>query len=102
MSMNVRFAQLISTEDSAGPTACEAKAPVGSATATCRITPLSIFQIIAFGFLAPNGSPPLNTLLARPSQKLRKLYTALITVGALRPVTWRVPTEPEWNTASVV
>ena len=41
------------------------------------------------GSEAPKGVAPVKTLLARPSQKFRTLYTALITDGELRPVTCR-------------
>jgi len=44
----------------------------------------------AEGSRGPNGFRPLKMLLARPSQKLRKLKTALITVGVLRGATRRV------------
>src|SRR3989454_4243788 len=104
--MNDRPAQLISTALSGGPSAWDAKAEEGMATWTCLRTPASNFQTRALGFLIPNGSPPLNMLLARPSQKLRKLNAALITVGVLRPVTCRVLVplmlnpEPPWNTSS--
>jgi hypothetical protein len=37
-----------------------------------------------------NGSVRLKSWLARPSQKLSRLNTALMTDGALRPVTARV------------
>ena len=43
---------------------------------------------------------PLNTLLARPSQKFRKLKTALIMVGVLRGSTRRVPTPATLKTGS--
>ncbi len=38
----------------------------------------------------PNGLTPLKVLLARPSQKLRKLKTALMLDGVLRGSTLRV------------
>ncbi|MCY1449379.1 hypothetical protein D9M71_661120 [compost metagenome] len=58
-----------------------------------------VTKIPASGSRLPKGEKPLNTKLARPSQKLRRLNTALITVGALRPVlrrtlmplTWKMP-----------
>ena len=48
---------------------------------------------------APNGSTPLKMLLARPSQKLRRMNTALITVGVLRGSTRRVSPAP-WKMRS--
>ena len=42
------------------------------------------------GSASPKGLTPLNMSLARPSQKLRWLNTALITVGVLRASTRRV------------
>ncbi|MEN9678803.1 MAG: hypothetical protein RIS76_4699, partial [Verrucomicrobiota bacterium] len=48
----------------------------------------------------PNGDWPENVSLARPSQKFRKLNTALITDGAFRSVTRRTFSELAWNTES--
>jgi hypothetical protein len=86
--------QLISVPDSGGPDAWDASDDEGRSTGTRTITPLTRFQTSACGLRAPNGSPPLNTLLPRPSQKLRKLNTALITDGELRGSTRLVFTPP--------
>jgi len=48
----------------------------------------------------PNGSTPLKSFCARPSQKLRKLKTALITDGVLRPVVRRTSVPPMLNSGS--
>src|SRR5919199_6674518 len=51
--------------------------------------------------VSPNGLKPLKVWLARPSQKLSRLKTALMTLGALRPVTWRlvpVTVQSSWAT----
>ena len=54
----------------------------------------------AFGSRRPKGLTPLKTYSARPSQKLRKLKTALMTVGVLRGSTRRVLTLPTRKTGS--
>ena len=52
----------------------------------------SLNQTPAVGSRGPNGFTPLKTKWARPSQKLLKLKTALMTVGVLRAVTRRMLT----------
>ena len=54
----------------------------------------------ACGLVGPNGSTPLNHGLARPSQNWRTLNAALMTVGGLRPVTWRTLRTPSLKTGS--
>src|SRR5205823_4454250 len=74
-----------------GPTACEARLENGieMCVGWGVLLPSTFLKMTAFGSRSPNGFTPLKLLLARPSQKLRKLNAALITVGALRPVTRR-------------
>src|SRR5919202_2818854 len=109
MSFIVRPSADISTLFGGGPTACEASDELSrhNGPRTCG-TPLTIAQsavsetswpvspatwpTLASGSRTPNGSTPLNSFCARPSQKLRKLKTALMTDGALRPVARRTLT----------
>src|SRR3979409_2481265 len=74
-----------------GPTACDARLANGieMCTGWGAGEPTMFLKMTAFGSRSPNGLTPLKLLFARPSQKLRKLYAALITLGALRPVTRR-------------
>src|SRR5438874_504766 len=72
-----------------GPTAWEAALELRISTFTGLGTPPTVRKITALAVSAPCGSTPLNSLRARPSQKLRKLNAALMFVGALRPVTRR-------------
>ena len=84
-----------------GPTAWEAREELSRATGTlARPPPACVTQMPAVASLCPKGFCPLNALLARPSQKLRKLKTALTAVGVLRPVTRRVLIPPTWKRAS--
>src|SRR3954471_20187459 len=56
-------------------------------TFTCETLPVaSALPTVAAVSREPNGSTPLKSFCARPSQKLRKLKTALMTDGVLRPV----------------
>ena len=93
-TVKASFAQVISKGLVAGPTACEAPLMLGSCSA-CGVAVLpSVVNTRAVGSARiarrPNGLTPLNVLLARPSQKLRKLNTALMLVGVLRGSTLRV------------
>src|SRR5947207_1431210 len=72
-----------------GPTAWEAALELRSRIFTGLGTPPTVRKITALAVAAPCGSTPLNSLRARPSQKLRKLNAALMFVGVLRPVTRR-------------
>src|SRR5205085_11240879 len=90
----------ISTPLFGGPTAWEAALALVMVTGTCVSWPLTSCHTAAPAVPGPNGSTPLNVLLARPSQKLRKLNTASTTEGVLRPVTWRTLTPPTLNVAS--
>src|SRR5947208_9266284 len=72
-----------------GPTAWEAALELRMITFTALGNPPTVRKITALAVSAPCGSTPLNSLRARPSQKLRKLNAALMFVGALRPVTRR-------------
>src|SRR5207247_10157517 len=72
-----------------GPTAWEAALALRSRLFTGWGTPPTVRKITALAVSAPCGSTPLNSLRARPSQKLRKLNAALMFVGVLRPVTRR-------------
>src|SRR5574342_705312 len=69
-------------------------------TRTLLTTPPEFTQTPASGSASPNGLDPLKILSARPSQKLLKLKTALITVGAFRGSTRRVLTPFTLNTGS--
>src|SRR5438270_2274158 len=79
----------ISTGLSGGPSAWEARLTwrmsIGDTSGPLTTAPFRV---------APNGSVRLKSWLARPSQKLSRLKTALMTDGALRPVTARVV--PVW------
>src|SRR5712691_9522568 len=67
---------------------------------TCVIAVPSNDQTLAPASISPNGLTPLKNRLARPSQKLRLLKTALMMVGVLRPVTCRALTPPMLKVAS--
>ena len=88
---NVRPEQDISTPLVTGPTACDASDAFWSATCTgSRVeVPNTWRQTRAPGSRGPSPFTPLNHALARPSQKLRTLNTALMMDGGLRAVTWR-------------
>src|SRR3954447_3996484 len=118
MSFIVRPSADISTLFGGGPTACDANEALfrQSGPRTCGIPltiehsavsetssslPLRTSATRAARSRTPNGSTPLNSFWARPSQKLRKLKTALITEGALRPVTRRTLTPPTLKIGSV-
>src|SRR5438093_2629270 len=83
-----------------GPTACDAALELRSRIFTGLGTPPTVRKITALAVAAPCGSTPLNSLRARPSQKLRKLNAALMFVGALRPVTRRTLVPPTLKVAS--
>src|SRR5262245_37124016 len=80
----------ISTGLFGGPTACEARLAFLRAIVTGAGMPPLTSRTWAAGSVGPAGFTPLKTLLARPSQKLRKLKMALMLKGVLRPVTWRL------------
>src|SRR5438270_749385 len=70
---NVRPSHDISNADSGGPTACDARLELNSATVTAAGVPLACslkMRLVWSRF--PKGFMPLKTLLARPSQKFRK------------------------------
>src|SRR3954467_15714022 len=104
MSEKCRPAQDISLPLSGGPTACEAALMFGSWNA-CRtgVSPRAT-RTRAVGspamLAAPNGSTALKVWLARPSQKLRRMNTALIALGVLRGSTRRVSPAPVWKMPS--
>ena len=101
MSDSVRPSEDISTGLPGGPSACEASEELAMLTATLSIPPAALTSPTrASGSRAPKGSTPLKSFCARPSQKLRKLKTALITDGVLRPVARRTLTEPTWKSES--
>ena len=58
-----------------GPTACEARLENGieMRVGWGVVLPSTFLKMTAFGSRSPNGFTPLKLLLARPSQKLRKL-----------------------------
>ena len=82
---------------SGGPSACDARLEPSSRT----VSGVSVFpamaRTLARASAAPNGVAALNKLLARPSQKFRRLNTALITVGVFREVTCRTFRPPRTN-----
>ena len=101
MSDSVRPSEDISTGLPGGPSACEASDEFAMLTATLSTPPEALTcPTRASTSRLPNGSTPLNSFCARPSQKLRLLKTALITDGALRPVVRRTLTDPTWKSAS--
>src|SRR5262249_60989312 len=89
---------------SGGPTACDARLAFARRPCTGTGVPPDTISTIAFASFGPAGLTPLKTLLARPSQKLRKLKIALTAEGVLRPVTWRtlVPWKLKTGSATVV
>src|SRR4051794_19138427 len=117
MSLIVRPFADISTSLGSGPTACDASDEFvrHRGPRTCGTPPtmaqsavsetkegasLTTCATLAPVSRTPKGSTPLNSFWARPSQKLRKLKTALITDGALRPVARRTSTPPTLKTGS--
>jgi hypothetical protein len=105
----VRPSADISNGLSTGPTACEASDALSSSTNAfasfflplARATKPAVWgPCCGDGSRAPNGLRPLNSCCARPSQKLRKLKTALITVGVFRGSTLRTWTPLTLNTGS--
>src|SRR3954453_14989693 len=91
----------ISTSLPGGPTACEASEELAMSTWTWLMLPPELtLPTLALASREPNGSTPLKSFCARPSQKLRKLNTALIADGVLRPVERRTLAEPTWKSAS--
>src|SRR5205085_1597279 len=75
-----------------GPTACDARLALLIATASRTSSPLRDTTAFSAVSEAPNGVRPVKRRLARPSQKLRVLKTALMTDGELRLPTWRTLT----------
>src|SRR5205085_12504175 len=79
---------------------CEAR--LESCTCTlidCSFPFISTITLL-FGSELPKGVNTEKVSLARPSQKLRTLNTASMTVGVLRPVTRRVLTPPRLKAES--
>src|SRR6476620_1208534 len=103
MSDSVRPFEDISTGLPGGPTACEASEAFVIVTGTLS-TPPEAFTSPTVAALSrvPNGLTPLNSFCARPSQKLRKLKTALMTDGVLRPVVRRTGVSPTLKSGSLV
>src|SRR5262249_41788513 len=87
----LRPAHDISTALLGGPTAWDARLASGSATCTGLGVPPVTVRTNALGSVGPAGFTPLKVLFARPSQKLRKKKMAFTLLGALRPVTRRMP-----------
>src|SRR5919198_4786440 len=70
-----------------GPTAWDAAEELGMLILTAdRLPRESAAAALALTSREPNGLTPLKSFWARPSQKLRKLNTALMLLGVLRPV----------------
>src|SRR3954447_20126400 len=93
MSDSVRPSADISTGLPGGPSACEASDELVRLTATLSTPPEPLtWPMRASASRLPNGLTPLNSFCARPSQKLRKLKTALTAEGVLRPVVRRTST----------
>src|SRR3954468_8050065 len=91
----------ISTSLPGGPSACEASDEFGMSTWTLSTPPEALTAPTrASASRDPNGLTPLKSFCARPSQKLRKLNTALMTDGVLRPVERRTLADPTWKSAS--
>src|SRR3954462_3062198 len=87
MSDSERPAVDISTSLPGGPSACEASDEFGMLTLILSTPPEALTAPTrAATSREPNGLTPLKSFCARPSQKLRKLKTALMTDGVLRPV----------------
>src|SRR6185436_6359592 len=103
MSDSVRPFEDISTGLPGGPTACDASEAFVILTGTWS-TPPEAFTLptVAAVSRSPNGLTPLKSFCARPSQKLRKLKTALMTDGVLRPVVRRTGVSSTLNTGSSV
>src|SRR4051812_20393500 len=90
MSDSDRPSDDISTGLPGGPSACEANEEFGRLMATLSTPPEPLtWPMRASASRDPKGLTPLKSFCARPSQKLRKLKTALITDGVLRPVVRR-------------
>src|SRR3984957_19216679 len=93
---SVSFAHAISETLSTGPVACEAALMLSSCSASGAAAAPSVVYTRAVGSARiagrPKGLTPLKVLLARPSQKLRTLKTALMLLGVLRGWTLRVLT----------
>src|SRR3954471_15228256 len=101
MSDRLRPSEDISTSLPGGPSACEASDEFGMLTLILSTPPEALTAPTrASASREPNGLTPLKSFCARPSQKLRKLNTALIADGVLRPVVRRTLTEPTWKSAS--
>src|SRR3954452_2649995 len=91
----------ISTSLPGGPSACEASDEFGMLTLIMSTPPEALTAPTrASTSREPNGSTPLKSFCARPSQKLRKLNTALMTEGVLRPVVRRTSVPPMLNSGS--
>ena len=103
MSDSVRPFEDISTGLPGGPTACEASDAFVIETGTWSTPPAALTSPTrAAVSRVPNGLTPLNSFCARPSQKLRKLKTALMTDGVLRPVVRRTGVPPTLKSGSLV
>src|SRR4051812_10282897 len=102
MSDSDRPSDDISTGLPGGPSACEANEEFGRLMATLSTPPEPLtWPMRASASRDPKGLTPLKSLRARPSQKLRKLKTALTADGVLRPVVRRTLTPPTLNALSV-
>src|SRR3954462_13206395 len=102
MSDSDRPSDDISTGLPGGPSACEANEEFGRLMATLSTPPEPLtWPMRASASRDPKGLTPLKSFCARPSQKLRKLKTALIADGVLRPVVRRTSVAPTWKSASV-
>src|SRR3954471_16737234 len=83
-----------------GPTACDARLERSRRTTSgATVAPLTA-RTDARASAPPNGVTALKMLFARPSQKFRRLKTALMTLGALRDVACRTLTPPSENDPS--
>src|SRR4051812_36178112 len=103
MSDRLRPKVDISTSLPGGPVACEASEELAMLTWTCSTLPSEpTLPTRAPPSRLPNGSTPLKSFCARPSQKLRKLNTALMTDGVLRPVVRRTGAPSTLKSGSLV
>src|SRR3954468_9723147 len=101
MSDSVRPSADISTGLPGGPVDWDASDEFERLTVTLSTAPAGAARPTrASGARVPNGLTPLKSFWALPSQNWRKLKTALIAVGALRPVVRRTLTPPTWKSLS--
>jgi hypothetical protein len=84
-----------------GPTACDASEAFGISRRTgWSWSGPGASSTFAPGVRSPHTFTPLKTFCALPSDCWRKLKAELITVGALRGVTWRTLLPPTEKTLS--